>query len=150
MSAAAAEGYSEAAQLAQFMGLPRWKDYDDLKLIWHIRKGLPTVAVRTTVLKVDPTGRHLVATAMVPSATLKRREGKEISPDRSERLVALARVGLALRRIYKSDNEKIERFLTTRSPFLGMERPIDLAVDTVSGAQLVLNLLGRIEAGVYS
>ncbi|HEY9567649.1 MAG TPA: antitoxin Xre/MbcA/ParS toxin-binding domain-containing protein, partial [Thalassobaculum sp.] len=85
-----------------------------------------------------------------PEATVRRaREArKPLSRAHSERLYDVARVLDAVGRAYHGDRGRIEAFLIRPHPLLDGETPLDLATSSSAGAEAVLNLIHRAEAGV--
>ena len=66
----------------------------------------------------------------------------------SERLQEVSRVVDAVSRAYRGDQDAIEAFLNRPHPLLDGETPFDLARSSSAGAEAVLNLVCRAEAGV--
>ena len=77
--------------------------------------------------------------------TLQRSEN--LSPEVSDRLAQLIRVYCRCNEIFK-DNGKVSTWLTTANYALGGVAPTAL-LDTISGMEMVLDELGRIEYGVF-
>ena len=148
---AAPEGLvSEAHRLAEFMGLPRWRDLDDLGLVGRVQKGFPAATVQTVVNRIDPDGRFLKATDIIAKSTLHRREKdkKPLSQDDSEKVLALSRVFSEVLSIYHGDDDASGHFLTRAHPMLGNRAPIDVATESIAGSDLVLRLLAKADAGI--
>lgn len=139
---------SEASRLAWFMGLPRWKDVDDLGLVERVTKGLPAGTAEIIVNRIDPAGHFVKATHIIPKTTLHRRSGGALSKDDSERLLMLARVFSEVLRLYHGDTERAAAFLSRPHPMLGDRPPIALATSSMAGAELVLKLLARADASI--
>ena len=95
-------------------------------------------------------GRSRVVGPVVPEATLRRvsKAGKTLSRELSERLYELSRVVDAVSRAYHGDRHGIETFLNRPHPLLEGETPFDMARSSSAGAEAVLNLIRRAEAGV--
>ena len=113
MAAVAVIPGSEASRLAQFIGLPRWREFDDLQLVDSVRKGFPLKSAATVVSRVDPEGRFLTAADIIPKSTLSRRQKNQgpLSMAESEKVLALAKMLSELIRIYKGDTELAGLFL---------------------------------------
>jgi putative toxin-antitoxin system antitoxin component (TIGR02293 family) len=139
---------SDAGRVARFMGLPKWSRMSDLDLVGQIERGLPTRAIDVILKRVDPAGRWMKPTDVIPKATYYRLKDKTLSTEQSERVLWLAKVLSETMRQYHDETELALLFLVKRHPMLGMRSPYDLAKDSVAGADLVLELLGRLEAGV--
>lgn len=139
---------SEAGRIAQFMGLPHWEDMDELGLVECVRQGFPAKTASIVVDQIDPEGRFVKVTDIIPKTTLHRRKTKTLTKDESEKLWALAKVLTEALRIYGGDTTRLARFLTTEHAMLANRSPIDMALDTIAGADLVLKLLEKGDAGV--
>jgi len=141
---------SDAARMAQFMGLPQWARMDDLRLVEHVETGLPPSAAETVARKIDPSGVLLDVFDIVPKATFYRRKEakKPLTKDQSERVFALAKVFAEVVRLYHGDRERALRFLAGGHPMLGGRSPLDLARESTAGADLVMSLLRKADAGV--
>ena len=141
---------SEASRIAQFMGLPRWQRIDDLGLVASVHRGFPAKTATTVARRIDPEGRFLKATDIIPKSTLHRREKdkKPLSQDESEKVLALSRVFAEVLKIYHGDNGRSSVFLERPHAMLGGRSPIALAIQSIAGATLVLTLLARADAGV--
>lgn len=150
MSTAEQDAHSEASRIAHFIGLPRWRNIDDLALVDRVRKGFPASTVKTVVLRVDPHGRFLKPTDIIPRSTYHRRVKANValSKDESERLLALSRVFAEALRIYRGDAKLVSLFLLREHPMLGGRQPIELAKESTAGADLVLKLLAKADAGI--
>ncbi len=149
LTAAKSPQLSEARQIASFIGLDRLKDIDDLALVERVTKGFPVRAVTTVVKRIDPEGRYLKESDIIPKSTLHRREKqqKPLSREESERLLAVSRVFAETLRLYHSDSAKSAQFLTTPHAMLGAKSPMELAIGSIAGADLVLKLLQKADAG---
>ncbi|MEL6277295.1 MAG: antitoxin Xre/MbcA/ParS toxin-binding domain-containing protein [Pseudomonadota bacterium] len=141
---------SEAGRIAQFMGLRRWNTINEVELVEQVAKGLPTSTLETIVKKVDPSGSLLDVFDLVPKATFYRRKEakKPLTKDQSEMVFALSKVFSETIRLYSGDRELAAMFLAKKHPMLGGRSPIDVARESTAGADLVLTLLARAEAGV--
>ena len=95
-------------------------------------------------------GRSRVVGPVVPEATLRRvrKARKALSRQLSERLYELGRVVDAVSRAYHGDRDAIDAFLNRPHPLLEGETPLDMARSSSAGAEAVLNLVRRAEAGV--
>lgn len=139
---------SEASRIAQFMGLPRWKDVDDLALVEQVTRGLPARTADVVVNRIDPHGRFVKVIDIIPKTTLHRRKGGALTQDESERLLMLSRVFAEALRLYRGDTERAATFLVQDHPMLGNRSPIALAKHSMAGAELVLKLMARADAGI--
>lgn len=84
----------------------------------------------------------------IPQRTLtRRRQDGRLRPDESERVLRIARIYDKALDVFKTETGA-ERWLKKPARGLGYKVPLEYA-DTEPGAQEVLNLLGRIEHGVF-
>ncbi len=148
MSAVETSSISEAGRIARFMGLARWRKMDDLDLVEQIRTGLPAETAATVARRIDPEGRFVRASDIVPKSTLHRRKDRPLTKDESERVLALSKVFAEALRIYHDDDELVAQFLLRRHPMLGGRAPIELAKESIAGADLVLKLMAKADAGI--
>ncbi|WP_375417684.1 antitoxin Xre/MbcA/ParS toxin-binding domain-containing protein [uncultured Hymenobacter sp.] len=119
-------------------------------LIGRARAGLATTEVREISQQLELTVRELAPILDTTERTLARRlesEG-ELSKSESERLLLLRQLTEHGVDVFE-DQGKFNRWLRRPLPLLGNQSPLEL-LDTASGFQLVDELLGRIEYGVYS
>lgn len=142
--------HSEANAIAHFIGLPRWKDVDDLALVDRVSKGFPLRSVATVVQRIDPEGRFMRVTDIIPKSTFHRKERNKqpLSKDESERILALSKVFSEALRIYRGDRQKCAQFLANPHPMLASKSPLELARESIAGADLVLKMLSQADAGV--
>ena len=77
-----------------------------------------------------------------------RKARKALSRQLSERLYELGRVVDAVSRAYHGDRDAIDAFLNRPHPLLEGETPFDMARSSSAGAEAVLNLIRRAEAGM--
>lgn len=94
----------------------------------------------------NSSGEELGRVLRIPLRTLARR--KVFKPDESERIL---RVGTAFQKTLEvfGDLEKARRWFHSPKRALGGNTPLNYC-DTEPGAEEVVNLLGRIEHGVFS
>ena len=95
-------------------------------------------------------GASRVIGPMIPEATLRRarKAGKPLSRTHSERLYEVGRVVDAVSCAYRGDRNAIEAFLGRAHPLLEGITPLDLARSGSAGAEAVLNLVRRAQAGM--
>jgi putative toxin-antitoxin system antitoxin component (TIGR02293 family) len=116
------------------------------RLISMIEGGLPLAALDRL--------SHLLAPAdnafkyrIVPKASLARRKhGKRLSADESGRLARLARIWSFAREVWGGEDEARD-FLFRPHPLLEDRPPIELALASEMGAQLVTDIIGRLQYG---
>lgn len=138
---------SDAERVASLLDLPARST--DIALVEAIERGLPVSAADAIVAALDPSGETLQVTALVPKATYHRAKKLRhpLGRDQSERLLAFARVAAEALRLYRGDTAKALAFLRADHPMLANRSPLDLAVSSTAGADLVLKLLYRADAG---
>lgn len=144
----AAQALSEANELARFLGLRDWRKTNEIDLVSKVKTGFPTQAVEDVFSKVQLRAPQHIH-AFIPKATYARKlKAKRLSRSESERLLSITKVFNEVLRLYGGDTGAAEQFLTRRHPMLGKRAPVDLAVESTAGADLVLKLLARADAGV--
>lgn len=138
---------NESTRLARLMGLEDSAELDDVELAHRVANGLPTSVV---IAFARILGRSKVIGPMVPEATYRRlsKRGKPLPREHSERIYEVGRVLDALARVYHGDLDKIRGFLDRPHMVLGGETPFELARSSSAGAETVLNLVLRAEAGM--
>ena len=138
---------NEPTRLARLMGLDDAGELDDVELARRVADGLPTTVV---IAFARILGRSKVIGLMVPEATYRRlsKQGKRLPREHSERIYELGRVLDALARVYHGNLENILGFLDDPHMLLGGETPFDMARSSSAGAETVLNLVLRAEAGM--
>ena len=105
MAVAEDHSLSDANQIARFMGLSRWSRIEDLDLVGHVERGLPTRTLEIILKRVDPKGRWLKPTDVIPKATYYRLKDQSLSREQSERVLWLAKVLSEALRAYHNDAE---------------------------------------------
>jgi putative toxin-antitoxin system antitoxin component (TIGR02293 family) len=150
MAAVQERALSEASQIAQFMGLPKWAEMDDVRLVKRVETGLPISTAEKIIRRIDPERVYLRVQDIIPKATYYRRkeQGKPLTKDQSEKIFALSRVFHETLRQYHGDTKTAVLFLMRKHPMLGGRSPLDMARESTVGADLVLKILARAEAGV--
>lgn len=139
---------SEAVRIAKFMGLPHWEGMDDMGLVERVRKGFPARTATVVVERIDPHGRFVRATDIIPKSSLHRRKDQPLTKDQSEKVWALSKVFSEILRVYHGDSDQAAHFLVRKHPMLAGRQPIELAIESIAGADLVLKLLAQADAGV--
>ena len=124
---------------AEFLGLSRRWAAPSIDDVAQIQEG---VAVRT----LEGLNDVLPGTTyrIVPKSTLAalKKRSDRLPPEPSNRVYQAGKVvGFAMQ-IYR-DEEKVREFLTRRHPMLKDQRPLDVALESGAGADMVINLLGR-------
>ena len=143
-------GQSEASTLAEFIGLPGWREINDLRLVETVARGFPVWTADTVVSRVDPDGSYFRVHDVIPRSTYYRlkEHGKPLNKEQSERVLALSKVFHETLRQYHGDQKAAAIFLARGHPMLNGRSPFEIARDSITGAELVRKLLARAEAGV--
>lgn len=138
---------STAGRIGLLLGLAHpERPIDDVGLADLVTKGLPVDASEALSAMI---GRGQVVGPLIPEATLRRARTarKPLSREMSERLYEVGRVVDAVSRIYRGDRQAILRFLATPHTLLGGRTPLAMAQSNSAGADAVINLLRRADAG---
>ena len=143
---------SEQARVIQFMGMPerkRTSSEDDIFFIDLIRKGLPKKVLDHLLAKMDISEDEMAAILHVSKRTLQRRTTQEsLNEEQSERLIELAKLYSKGEEVLGT-LENFKSWMKTSLLALGNKRPKDF-LDTSIGIGILLDVLGRIEQGVFS
>lgn len=138
---------TEPRRLARFLGLRDAAHMDEVAFARRVAEGLP---MKSVAVLGETVGRRRLEGRIVSEATLHRhrKSGKSLSRSHSERVYGLVRVLDAVGRAFHGDVPRIVDFLDRPHPLLGGESPLDMATSSSAGADAVLNLVRRAEAGV--
>jgi putative toxin-antitoxin system antitoxin component (TIGR02293 family) len=147
MTAAVAKPASEADRTAWLLG---FRAQSDLDLVKRVERGFPTKAADTLARRLDPRGEYLRVTDIFPKSTYHRRmKAKEpFTKEESEKLFSLAKVFAEVARQYHNDMARVGQFMARKHAMLEGRTPLDVAKETTAGADLVLKILARADAGV--
>lgn len=137
---------SEAGRIGMLLGLEAPQPIDDVGLAEHVSRGLRVASAETLA---DLIGRTHIVGPLIPEATLRRarKSRKALSREMSERLYEVSRVVDAVSRTYHGDRAAIARFLEKPHRLLGGRTPLAMAQSSSAGAEAVINMLRRAEAG---
>lgn len=119
-----------------------------LALATSIESGLPVSALDRLADTVAPDDARFKF-RLVPKATLERRRrssSQKLTSEEGDRLARLAKVFSFALDIYGSP-ERARDFLSRPHAMLDGRPPLDVALGTSPGADLVVNLLGRAAYG---
>ena len=87
---------------------------------------------------------------MISPATLQRRaQAGRFKQDEGDRLYRFAKVFKSAVDLFEGNRERAKRWLLNPVRGLGNRRPVEM-VATTAGAEAVLNLIGRLEHGVFA
>lgn len=139
---------TQANTIEALLGLKVGLDASRLALASSIERGLPITALDRLADSVAP-GDGRFKFRLVPKATLERRRkspSKRLTSEEGDRLARLAKVFSFALDIYK-EPARAREFLSRPHPMLDGKAPLDVALATSPGADLVINLLGRAAYG---
>lgn len=114
-----------------------------------VRRGLPAASVEA-ISRLTRTAQSELARALaIPERTLARRKREGLlSAEESAKFVRFARVVERAEEVFEEGAPALA-WLKTENPALGDVTPLSL-LDTDLGADTVLDMLGRIEHGVFA
>lgn len=134
------------ASMETLLGLDAGKTA--IAFLTSIEEGLPVTALDRLADRIAPDDARFKF-RLIPKATLERRRrsaSKRLTREEGDRLARLAKVFSFALEVYKSP-EKARAFLGRPHPMLDGKPPLDIALGTSLGADLVVNLLGRAAYG---
>jgi len=114
-----------------------------------VREGLPARVLEALAGNLGLTRAELGAALGIAERTLARRRKEGVfTAEESAKLLRLARVLRRATEVFEKSEAAVD-WLKRPNRALGGERPLDL-LDTEIGGESVLDVLGRIEHGVFS
>jgi putative toxin-antitoxin system antitoxin component (TIGR02293 family) len=117
--------------------------------ILTVREGLSTHVFKTLAANLNLSDRQLAGVIKIPSRTLDRRLAHGVlSPGESDRLARVANIFERAREVF-GDLEKARSWMNTPLTAFEGETPLQRA-DTSIGSTQVVDVLGRIDYGVYT
>lgn len=121
----------------------------NLDLVASIRSGLAFAAYEAVATRVHLTRDEAASSLLIPHRTLARRKSEGTLDSASgERVVRLARIAARAAEVFDGDAGAVGRWLRTPLRGLGGASPLSM-VDTDLGAQEALDVLGRVEHGIF-
>ncbi len=144
------EQIGDAAAISRLMGLQQWSEMSDLALADRVAAGLPPGVV-DRVASIMALGDPSAKFSLVSRSTYSRRRKQpqqHLAPDISGRIYGVARVLHEALSLWHGDGDSVRRFLNRPHPLLEGRTPLDVARDSVAGAELVGQIIGRARAGV--
>jgi putative toxin-antitoxin system antitoxin component (TIGR02293 family) len=135
-------------EAAKLLGVPSKNTplRSSVEYLAHLKKGLPIRTLDTIVDVIAP-GNAAFKYLIVSRATWNRKRGTgRLSKLQGEVVTRLAEVWSDAIRVWKSEEEARE-FLSRPHPLLENKKPLDLALESEIGAQLVRDVLARLEHG---
>ena len=119
---------------------------DSSKVVTMVRRGVEAGMYQWLKESLDVSDQRLSNVVRISQRTVKRRLGEgRFHPDESERLIRVARLTERTKEVF-DDLKRAREWLKSPQFALGGEIPLEYA-DTEPGAQIVEDLLGRIEHG---
>jgi putative toxin-antitoxin system antitoxin component (TIGR02293 family) len=120
--------------------------HSPMTLIFRIEHGLPVKALDKVAHLLAPDDAQFKY-RLVPKATLERRRtANKLSPEEGARLARLAKLWSVARDVWGGDDEARD-FLFRPHPMAEDRRPIDLIIQSEFGAELIVDILGRLKYG---
>ncbi len=129
----------------KFLGLERRK-LSPLGYVDWVNEGLPAEILNTLTGAVAPNDRQFVNRLMGSKSTRYRRVDKPLSVESGFRAVRVAIVWVMAVDVWKSE-EAARAFLHRPHPMLEARKPIDVAIQSELGAELVRSILGELRYG---
>jgi putative toxin-antitoxin system antitoxin component (TIGR02293 family) len=122
---------------------------NNLELVTSIREGIAYASYEALAKQCYLTTEEAVASLLIPRRTLARRKSAgRLDVASGERVVRLARIAGRALEVFANDRDTANQWLRAPLVALNGATPLSL-VDTDIGAQEVLDVLGRLEAGVF-
>jgi putative toxin-antitoxin system antitoxin component (TIGR02293 family) len=120
------------------------------QLIGAIEEGFDLRILEALRAEIELPHEEVLHLAGISPRTYQRRrsEGKPLRPEESDRVSRLVRVIDATEQLFESDREAAREWLNRPARGLGGKTPISL-LHTETGARDVLQLIGRLEHGVF-
>lgn len=126
------------------------RTFDTVKLLKMIEKGLAFTTFSRLMLNIGLTQEELADVVCIPTRTLNRRkkEGR-LQPVESDRLLRTSRIFGDALQLFEGDAEAARAWMSAPVRALGEISPLQ-ACRTELGAHEVVNLIGRLEHGVFT
>ena len=136
------------ASVEALLGVERSGEGSLLGFADSIQSGLPVSALDRLAAHVSPHDAGFKF-RMIAKATLERRRksaSRRLTSEEGDRLARLAKVFSFALDIYE-DEDRVRAFLARPHAMLDGKPPLDVALATGPGADVVINLLGRAAYG---
>lgn len=125
------------------------KSIDGFELIHLSREGVAKASMNHLLQQIDISQKEMARLLHLSVRTIQRmKETDKLPAAASGQLIEIAKVFTKAREVL-GDEKKVQIWLKSSIQALDGESPINL-LDTPTGIQWVLDILGRIEYGVYS
>lgn len=137
------------ASPARYLGIKKGKK--PIRISQLVADGLPTKTAEYLAGNLEiPVSEFTAKYVHIPKQTMARRKkARKLNVDESDRLARFARLLKHTTDMMEGDHDAAIRWLKTPQILLEDKTPLEYA-RTESGAAEVQQLIGRIEAGVYS
>ncbi len=130
-------------------GVLKARPRSSLDWVAIVREGLPARVLDALAMNLELTRGELAAALGIAERTLARRRKEGIfTAEESAKLLRLARVARRAAEVFEMGEAAVD-WLKRPNRALGSARPLDL-LDTDIGGENVVDVLGRIEHGVFS
>jgi putative toxin-antitoxin system antitoxin component (TIGR02293 family) len=129
----------------KFLGLGR-KKLSPLGYVDWVNEGLPAETLERVTGAVAPNDRQFVNRLVGSKSTRYRRFDKPLSVESGFRTVRVAIVWVMALDVWKSE-EAARAFLNRPHPMLEGRKPIDVAMQSELGADMVKSILGELKYG---
>lgn len=129
----------------KFLGLGR-KKLSPLGYVDWVNEGLPAETLERVTGAVAPNDRQFVNRLVGSKSTRYRRFDKPLSVESGFRTVRVAIVWVMALEVWKSE-EAARAFLNRAHPMLEGRKPIDVAMQSELGADMVKSILGELQYG---
>lgn len=136
------------AAIADVLGLPAKEANarSPFGLMSRIEDGLPFGAVERVARLIAPRDAQFKY-RLIPKATYERRKSAHrLSSDEGTRLARVARVWSLALNVWQTEDDARD-FLFRPHPMLEDRRPIEVVIQSEIGAEIVLDVLGRLKYG---
>jgi putative toxin-antitoxin system antitoxin component (TIGR02293 family) len=121
-----------------------------IDLIGKIEEGLPYGAFEKLARLFDVSATEMADWLRIPQRTLQRRKASgELTIEESERVLRLSRIAHASFELFEGDQPAAINWLRRANRGLGGTSPLEMSSTEIGGEE-VLNLIGRLEYGVFS
>lgn len=128
------------------IGLPQ----RGIRLKQAIDKGLPYSTYQRIARYANMTNNQLAKALGINTSTLKRRATKkQLNVDESDKVLRVVQIINAATGLFEGDKEKALEWLNTSASGLNNHKPVMMA-NTYTGTTEVLDLIGRLEHGVFA
>ena len=136
-------------EVADLMGFQAREAASPIGMIAKIEEGRPVDVLERLSKLISPSDASFITLKIVSKATLARRKNSKtqrLTRNESDHLTRLAKVWSIARQTWGSDDEA-RSFLFRPHPLLKNQRPIEVALNTEFGGNLVEDIIGRLRYG---